>query len=62
MVVKKAKEQNVKAFYIFTNKTLEELIMKKPTTIEELKKINGIGETKINSFGEELINLIKSYV
>lgn len=59
--LQKAKEQNVKAFYVFTNRTLEELIMKKPTTIEALKKVNGIGEAKINAFGEELIQLIKRY-
>ncbi|KSU89231.1 MULTISPECIES: NERD domain-containing protein [Bacillales] len=57
----KATEQNVKAFHIFSNKTLEELILKKPCSLTDLKTIHGIGEMKINAFGEELIGIIKNH-
>ncbi|MBB6446730.1 NERD domain-containing protein [Bacillus benzoevorans] len=59
--MKLATEQNVKAFHIFSNRTLEELILKQPCNLNDLQTIHGIGETKINAFGEELIGIIKNY-
>lgn len=59
--MKLATEQNVKAFHIFSNKTLEELMLKQPCNLADLKTIHGIGEMKINAFGEELIGIIKNY-
>ncbi|MEO4052527.1 NERD domain-containing protein [Solibacillus sp. CAU 1738] len=56
-----AARQNVKAFYIFSNKTLDELIIQMPVTLEELKNIHGIGKVKIQEFGDELIEIIKLY-
>ena len=59
--MKLATEQNVKAFHIFSNKTLEELILKQPCNLNDLKTIHGIGEMKINAFGDELIGIIKKH-
>lgn len=59
--MKLATEQNMKAFHIFTNKTLEELILKQPCNLNDLKTIHGIGEIKIKSFGEELVKIIKNH-
>lgn len=59
--LKIAKEQNVKAFYIFTNKALDELMQKQPCTLEELKSIHGFGEKKIEAFGKGLIEIIKQH-
>lgn len=53
-----ANETGVKAFHIFTNKTLDELIDKKPTTLKELKTVSGIGEKKIEVFGARLVQVI----
>ena len=58
---KLATEQNVKAFHIFTNRTLEELIQKQPFNVIDLKNIQGIGEMKINAFGKELVEIIKKH-
>lgn len=56
-----ATKQNMKAFHVFTNKTLEELLVKQPCHISELKNIQGIGEVKIKAFGEELVELIRAH-
>lgn len=53
-----ATKQNVKAFHIFTNKTLDELVLKKPCSVSDLKDIQGIGDVKINAFGKELVEII----
>lgn len=56
-----ATKQNVKAYHIFTNKTLDELILKKPCTINDLKNIQGFGDVKTKAFGEELVELIRAH-
>ncbi|MGD6843085.1 HRDC domain-containing protein [Bacillus infantis] len=54
-----SKKLNVKAYYIFTNNTLESILIKKPATIGELLKTEGIGPKKAGEFGEELLDIIK---
>lgn len=55
---KKAQELNVKPYYIFTNKCLEDLLNKKPKTINELLKVEGFGPKKAEEFGIEIIKMI----
>ena len=47
---------------IFNDQTLEELINKIPLNLEELKLINGFGDYKINKYGNDIIEIIKSEV
>lgn len=54
----KAKEKNIPAYHIIQNKTLSEIVKKKPTTLSELEKIYGIGNRKIKQYGAELISII----
>ncbi|AOV07379.1 restriction endonuclease [Sporosarcina ureilytica] len=57
--LKKSRESGLKAFHIFTNKTLDELVEKRPVTIDELRQIRGMGEKKIADFGAELVKVIR---
>lgn len=57
--LEKSRQTGLKAYHIFTNKTLEELVEKRPVTIEELRKIKGIGEKKIEDYGAEIIQVIR---
>jgi ATP-dependent DNA helicase RecQ len=52
----KAKELDVPAFVIFSDKTLRHLAKVQPTELEEFKKIYGMGEVKIERFGPELLS------
>lgn len=54
----KSVEQKVKPYYIFTNEVLEQLILVKPKNKEEFISINGLGEAKYNSYGEDIIRII----
>lgn len=56
-----ATKQNVKAYHVFTNKTLDELLVKQPCNINDLKNIHGFGDIKINAFGQELVEIIMTY-
>ena len=54
------KAQGVPAYQIFSNRTMEALATEKPSTHEELLEIHGIGPTKLEEFGDELLLLLKS--
>lgn len=43
-------------YNVFNNVTLDELLLKEPKNIKELSGITGLGEVKISTFGEELVN------
>lgn len=51
----KAKELDVPAFVIFSDKTLRHLALAHPRTEEELGRIYGVGEAKIEKFGREIL-------
>lgn len=57
----KSAELGVKAFYVFTNQTLEHILEKQPGTRKELLDIRGIGKTKIEEFGEDIIQIVNQY-
>lgn len=52
---KKAKELDLPAFVIFSDKSLRELAIKKPSSLEELKNIYGFGDSKIEKFGWDIL-------
>ena len=49
----------MKAFYVFGNSTLNELVEQKPASKKELLAIKGIGNKKIEEFGEAIIGIVK---
>ncbi len=51
----KATELDTPAFVIFGDKTLRELAVKNPHRLEDLRSIYGIGESKVEKFGHELL-------
>ncbi len=53
----RARELNVKAYYIYTNKTLEVLLEQQPKTMKALLAIEGIGKNKAEEFGEGIISV-----
>lgn len=57
-----SKEDHVKPYWVFGNKTLNELVQLKPASREALLGITGIGEKKVDWFGEEIIEEINAIV
>ncbi len=57
----KAISEDIQAYMIFNDLTLEELVTKKPKTLDELRNINGIGEFKVQKYGNEIIQIIIKY-
>jgi ATP-dependent DNA helicase RecQ len=50
-----AKERDVPAFIIFSDKTLRDLASRNPRSLEELEKVYGLGPAKIELFGSDLL-------
>ena len=47
---------------IASNKALESLATNKPTTIQQLKIVNGIGPKIVERYGEEIIGLTREHL
>ncbi len=50
-----ATQRDLAAFMVFSNKTLIDLANKNPSSLGELIEVYGLGESKIETFGAELI-------
>ncbi|MFI9649875.1 DNA helicase RecQ [Streptomyces sp. NPDC052040] len=55
-----AKEQGVPAYVIFHDATLREIATARPTTITELGSIGGVGEKKLATYGEGVLEVLAS--
>jgi ATP-dependent DNA helicase RecQ len=53
-----AKEQGVPAYVIFHDATLREVAMTSPSSLGELSKVSGIGETKLARYGQQLLDAL----
>jgi ATP-dependent DNA helicase RecQ len=56
-----AKEISVPAYIVFSDSTLTDMCMKKPETKAEFIKVSGVGNVKLEKFGERFLNAIKEY-
>ena len=56
--LQKAKSLNYKPYFIFNDQTLEKILSIMPSTLDDLKKISGFGDKKIESYGQDIINII----
>jgi len=53
-----AREHNVAAYIIFNDATLREIAKARPTALDALRGISGVGEKKLASYGDEIVDLI----
>ncbi len=56
---KKSKQLNIKAYYVFNNNELGQLVSVRPKSKEHFLKIQGFGEKKHEQYGEDIIGIIK---
>jgi len=59
--LKKSKEENIKAYYIYNNAQMEELIRAMPKTIDEMMRVLGFGEAKCAKYGEDILGVLEGY-
>jgi ATP-dependent DNA helicase RecQ len=56
--VETARAHNIAAFIIFHDSTLREIAKAKPSSLDELRGVTGVGARKLESYGAEIVALI----
>jgi ATP-dependent DNA helicase RecQ len=56
-----ARENKVPAYIILHDSTLEELCRRRPSNIGELKQVTGIGDRKSETYGAEILQVLKNF-
>jgi ATP-dependent DNA helicase RecQ len=56
-----ARAQDIPAFIVFSNRTLEDLARKAPGTLAELEGVYGLGPQRIETFGSELLEVLNKW-
>ncbi|KRG67058.1 ATP-dependent DNA helicase RecQ [Stenotrophomonas terrae] len=54
-----AREQNVPAFVIFHDSTLRNIAEQRPTSVEALGKVGGIGGSRLARYGQRLVEIVR---
>lgn len=57
--LEKSGREMMAAYMICQDRTLEHLAMERPTSLEALQSIYGLGESRISRFGEELLETLR---
>ena len=57
-----ATKEKLPPYMIFSDATLTQMATDKPTDLELMKNIRGVGEFKLQKYGEEFLTEIKSYI
>jgi ATP-dependent DNA helicase RecQ len=56
--VETARKHNVPAYVIFHDATMREIAKIKPASLDDLRNVSGVGEKKLETYGEEIVALI----
>lgn len=59
--LERAREMAMPAFAIFTDQTLRDIATANPTTLKQLRIVRGVGDTKLQSFGGDVLRTIRDY-
>lgn len=56
--LEQSRKENIKPYYIFNDAQMNDLLDKAPRTKEELLKVSGFGNVKVEKYGEEILKII----
>jgi superfamily II DNA helicase RecQ len=57
----KSEERNEPAYWVLTNRLAAYIAIAQPKTVEELLAIPGIGESKLNLYGEDILKIVSEF-
>ena len=52
---------NIPPYMVMHDRTLLEIVQKKPASVEELQEIYGLGPTKIMKYGKDIMRIVNGY-
>ena len=53
-----ARKRRVPAYIIFPDATLHQMLLHKPQTLEEMGRLNGVGQQKLEKYGKDFLSII----
>ena len=56
-----ARKQGVPPYIVFHDATLAEMVERRPRTLNDLAHISGVGERKLEAYGEDFIGVIRAH-
>jgi ATP-dependent DNA helicase RecQ len=56
-----AREQDVPPYVVFNDGTLAAMVQYRPHTLEEFSRLSGVGEVKLDRYGEVFLDVIHQY-
>lgn len=59
--LQKSRAEKIKPYYIFNDAQMQDLITKNPHSKEELLKVSGFGNVKVEKYGMEILQIINMY-
>lgn len=54
----KSKEEGIKAYFIYSNAEMEEIIRINPKSLSELKNVKGFGDVKCQKYGNDILEIL----
>jgi ATP-dependent DNA helicase RecQ len=55
-----AREQNLPAYVIFHDATLRAMAAQRPSSLDELARVNGVGASKLERYGERMLAVLRA--
>jgi hypothetical protein len=59
--LQKSREKEIKAYYIYNNAQMEEIIKAQPKSIEDLLKINGFDQVRVKEYGTDILEILEKH-
>lgn len=59
--LEQSKKENIKPYYIFKDSDMMSLIEQMPKNSEELSKVSGFGQVKVEKYGKEILNILNQF-
>jgi superfamily II DNA helicase RecQ len=56
--LERSKADEVPAYVVFSNSTLEEIAARQPRTLADLARVSGVGPAKLERYGEEVLRVL----
>jgi len=57
-----AQKENVPAYVVFNDATLEDMVSQKPMYLSDMAAVSGVGEHKLKKYGDLFVSAIQSFV
>ena len=56
---KEARRRRLKPYQVFQDRTLKGIAEARPSTVEELQAVHGMGPTRVRKYGEQLLRIVR---